>query len=83
MLKRDFPTAVSHLEIAHSGDPYHRGMLKALGFSYIWNGQIDAAQPLLNLIPKSNQEVGVYPWWWGDRNRPDLADYAELYLTES
>ena len=41
MLKRDFPTAVDHLEIAQRGDPYHRGMIKALGLSYLWNGEVD------------------------------------------
>jgi tetratricopeptide (TPR) repeat protein len=80
MLKSDFPTAVSHLEVAHLGDPYHRGMLKALGFSYLWNGQIEDALPLLSLIPESNQEIAIYPWWWRGLNRPDLAAYAEYYL---
>jgi hypothetical protein len=80
MLKRDYPTAISHLEIAHRGDPYHRGILKALGLSYIWNGQIEDAIPLLSLIPESNQELAVYPWWWREQNRQDLATYAEEYL---
>jgi hypothetical protein len=61
MLKRDFPTAVSHLEVAHRADPDHRGIVKALGFSYIWNGQIEAALPLLSLIPESKQEIAIYP----------------------
>jgi hypothetical protein len=81
MLKRDFPNAVNHLEIAHHVDPFHRGMIKALGLSYLWNGRVDDAQALLSLIPESNQEVGVYTWWWGEQNRPDLAAYAEQYLT--
>ena len=80
MLKRDFPAAVNHLEIAYQGDPYHRGMIKALGLSYLWNGQIEASLPLLSLIPESNQEVEVYTWWWGEQNRPDLATNAEQYL---
>jgi hypothetical protein len=80
MLKRDFPTAVNHLEIAHRGDTYHRGMLKALGFSYLWNGQIEAALPLLSLIPESDYEVGNYTYWWSELDRPDLVAYAEQYL---
>jgi O-antigen ligase len=80
MLHRDFPIAVSHLEIAHHGDMYHRGMLKALGFSYLWNGQIEAALPLLSLIPESDYEVGNYTYWWSELNRPDLTAYAEQYL---
>jgi tetratricopeptide (TPR) repeat protein len=80
MMKCDFLTALDHLKIAYRGDPYHRGMLKALGLSYMWNGQIEAALPLLSLIPESNQEVGVYTWWWGKQNRPDLSAYAVQYL---
>jgi O-antigen ligase len=80
MLKRDYPTAISHLEIARINDPYHRGILKALGLSYIWNGQIEDAIPLLSLIPESNQELAIYPWWWREQNRQDLATYAEEYL---
>jgi hypothetical protein len=80
ILKRDYPAAVSYLEIAHRGDPYHRGILKALGLSYLWNGQIDDAIPLLTLIPESNQELAIYPWWWREQNRQDLAAYAEEYL---
>jgi len=80
LLKRDFPNAVSHLEFAHRGNPDHRGMIKALGFSYIWNGQIEAALPLLALIPETKQEIANYPWWWRGLNRPDLAAYAEQYL---
>jgi len=80
MLKKNFPAAVSHLEIANLGDPYHRGVIKTLGFSYLWNGQIEAAQPLLSLLPETSQEVGVYTWWWGQQNRPDLTAYANQYL---
>ena len=80
MLKKDFPTAVNHLEIAHLGDPYHRGIIKALGFSYLWNDQVEVAQPLLSLLPESNQEVNIYAWWWVQQNRPDLAAYAKQYL---
>ncbi len=80
MFKKDFSTAVSLLEIAHLGDPYHRGIIKALGLSYLWNGQIEAAEPLLSLLPETNQEVGVYAWWWGQHDRPDLVTYAKQYL---
>jgi len=80
MSHREFPIAVEHLQIAYLGDPYHRGVLKALGFSYIWNGQVDAALPLLSLIPESNQELANYSSWWREFNRPDLAAYADQYL---
>jgi O-antigen ligase len=78
--KRDFPEAVEHLEMAHQGDPYHRGMLKALGLAYVWNGQVADAVPLLSLIPEARQELSIYPWWWQEHDRPDLAAYAQQYL---
>ena len=80
MLKKDFPTAVNHLVIAHLGNPYHRGIIKALGLSYLWNDQVEVAQPLLSLLPESNQEINIYAWWWAQQNRPDLAAYAKRYL---
>ena len=80
MIKRDFSDAVIHLQIAYVGDPYHRGILKTLGLSYIWNGQIEAAIPLLSLIPESDYEVENYTYWWSRLGRPDLAAYAEQYL---
>ena len=80
MVKRDFPTAVDHLERAHRGDPYHRGIIKAMGLSYLWNGEVNKAQTLLSRIPEARQEVGVYSWWWGEQNRNDLVAYAEQYL---
>jgi O-antigen ligase len=81
MQNRDFSSAVAHLQIAYLGDPYHRGIIKALGLSYVWNGQIEGAIPLLSLIPESSQELSVYSWWWREQNRPDLAAQAQQYLT--
>lgn len=80
MLKHDFPAAVNHLEIAQSGEPYHRGIIKSLGLSYIWNGQIEKARVVLSLIPETNKELEIYQWWWREQKRPDLASYAEMYL---
>jgi O-antigen ligase len=79
--KGDFTDAVDHLEIAHRGDPYHRGTIKALGLSYLWNGEVDAAKPVLSLLPESYKEIGIYSWWWEQQNRPDLAAYAKQYLS--
>jgi O-antigen ligase len=82
MLKRDFPTAVDQLEVAILSDPDHRGIIKALGYAYLWNGEYAAAHSLLSRIPESNQEIGIYTWWWSDQNRPDLAANAEQYLEQ-
>jgi hypothetical protein len=80
MSKGDFSTAVKHLEIAYQGDQYHRGVIKALGLSLLWNGQVGAALPLLSGLPETNQELSIYEWWWLGLNHPNLAAYAEQYL---
>lgn len=80
VMNRNYLTAISHLEKAYEGNSYHRGIIKALGLSYLWNGQVDKALPLLSLLPESNQELAVYSWWWGEQGRPDLAGFASEYV---
>lgn len=83
MLQRNFPKSVSYLEAAHQLDPTHRGIIKALGDSYTWVGQLDAAAQLLMEIPEAQHEMKIYAWWWGTQNRADLSNRAEqmaLYL---
>ncbi len=77
MGRRDFPAAVSFLEIAYEADNDHRGIKKALGYSYVWTGQFDPAIDLLAEIPESSYEMGVYSWWWTTQGRDDLAERAE------
>ncbi len=80
MTKRDYSTAIKRLEIAFAGDPNHRGIIKALGYSYLWQGQIYAAQHLLTKLPETEHEVGNYISWWRVYNRSDLASNAKKYL---
>jgi tetratricopeptide (TPR) repeat protein len=77
MLQRDFPVAINHLESAHALDPDHRGIRKALGYSYVWAGQPERAIPMLAPIPEAEQELSVYIRWWETQNRPDLSDRAQ------
>jgi tetratricopeptide (TPR) repeat protein len=77
MQARDYGTAQSHLEAAHAQKPGHRGIRKALGYCYVWNGQLDRAADLLKEIPEAEYELGVYVWWWGQQGRKDLANQAE------
>lgn len=76
MLRRDFATAVTHLNIAHKLDLDHRGILKTLGYSYVWIGELDQAAPLLESIPESDQEMDVYIDWWNGQGREDLSKLA-------
>jgi tetratricopeptide (TPR) repeat protein len=76
MLRQDFTSAAVYLEKAHESSPAHRGIIKNLGYCYVWLGEMDKAKALLEQIPESQQELGVYSWWWGVHGRQDLAIYA-------
>ncbi|NIS83028.1 MAG: tetratricopeptide repeat protein [Anaerolineales bacterium] len=76
MLRRDFTSAVSHLERASEQDPGHRGIQKSLGYSYVWSGHLERAADLLRDIPEARDEMQVYRWWWGTQGREDLTAYA-------
>ena len=76
MLQRDYEEAIDYLEVAHAQDLEHRGIQKALGYSYTWSGQFNKALGLLVDIPEAKNEMGVYQWWWGTQGREDLASNA-------
>jgi hypothetical protein len=75
-MDQDFAAAAVYLEAALAGDPHHRGIVKSLGYTYAWLGQLDAARPLLEQIPEAGQELDTYRWWWGTQGRPDLSQRA-------
>ena len=76
MLRRDFASAAANLEAAHQAIPNHRGVIKNLGYCYVWLGDIDKAQKLLDQIPEAQNEMKVYIWWWDTQGRPDLSENA-------
>jgi hypothetical protein len=76
LARGDFSAAVAELETAYRVDPGHRGVRKALGYSYVWLGQPEQAVPLLTGLPEAVGELETYAWWWGTQGRPDLADRA-------
>jgi lipopolysaccharide biosynthesis regulator YciM len=80
-LRQDFDSAVKYLEVAHEQTPKHRGIIKALGYSYVWMGEMERAQRLLSEIPEVEHELGVYDWWWEDRGRGDLSANAALMVS--
>jgi hypothetical protein len=82
MLKRDFGSAVAHLEAAARTTPHHEGIRKALAYSYVWSGQFDQAQSLMVEIPEAGQEMQVYSWWWTTQDREDLAARATHMVVE-
>jgi hypothetical protein len=76
MDRRKYPEAVALLENAYRAFPTHRGIIKALGYGYVWNGQLDQAAPLLAQVPEASYELGIYSWWWGKQGREDLSTQA-------
>jgi hypothetical protein len=82
MQRRDFSSAVSYLETAHWIDGDHRGIIKSLGYAYVWSGEFDQAAPLVNQIPEASQELNTYIWWWQEQGRDDLAENAATMLKQ-
>jgi tetratricopeptide (TPR) repeat protein len=72
--ERDFSTAVQYLERAYQGNSRHKGILKALGYNYVWNDSPEVAVEYLSKIPEASHELEVYVWWWETQRRPDLAE---------
>ncbi|MEW6400959.1 MAG: O-antigen ligase family protein [Chloroflexota bacterium] len=82
MLRGDFGTAAANLETAYQQAPNHRGIIKNLGYCYVWLGEIDKAQELLDRIPEAQSEMSVYVWWWRTQDRPDLSDNASVAFSQ-
>lgn len=81
MLRQDFKTAAAHLELANQAAPNHRGIIKSLGYCYVWLGDIDKAQKLLAQIPETPHEMKNYIWWWKTQDRPDLSENASIIVS--
>ncbi len=65
-----------YLEKAYLADPGNRGIVKRLGYNYVWLGNIDEAEKYLAEIPEAATELEYLAWWWRTQNRNDLSDYA-------
>jgi hypothetical protein len=81
MLRRDFVTAAVNLETAYQETPNHRGIIKSLGYCYVWLGDMDKARALLDRIPEAQHEMEVYIWWWETQGRPDLSERASRIVS--
>jgi tetratricopeptide (TPR) repeat protein len=73
----DFDTAIQHLSLAHNVLSPHRGVQKALGYAYLWQGQIEPAAALLRPLPEIPQELETWAWWRDSQGQETLADYAQ------
>ena len=82
MLGGDFSSASAYLERAQQVAPNHRGIIKALGYCYVWLGNTEKARFFLSKIPEAENELGVYTWWWGIQGREDLSQKASFMISE-
>lgn len=80
MLRQDFGTAAANLETAYLAAPSHRGIIKNLGYCYVWLGDMEKAQILLDRIPEAQLEMKNYIWWWETQDRPDLSENASIMV---
>ncbi len=78
MLRQNFEVASQYLEAAQAKAPNHRGIIKSLGYCYVWLGNLDAAQLLLAKIPEAQTELDAYVGWWATHGRPDLSEKASM-----
>lgn len=74
----EFEAAIAHLERAYLDAPTHRGIRKALGYSYVWSGDFYKASLLFKDLPETKRELENYIGWWARLERQDLSDQAKL-----
>ena len=58
-----FQDGVEHLEVAWQADPDNTTTRKALGLAYVWVGELEKAQPLLQDARDIVYELNVWGWW--------------------
>jgi putative inorganic carbon (HCO3(-)) transporter len=76
-----FPEAIEHLQIAYAALPGHRGIQKALGYAFLWDGQIQQAETLLKPWVEVPGELGYWSWWRGTQGQDQLSEYAQELRT--
>lgn len=81
MLQGDFLSATAYLEKANQKAPNHRGIIKSLGYCYVWSGNMEKAQLFLSRIPEARHELDAYVWWWGTQGRTDLSEKASIMVS--
>jgi hypothetical protein len=78
---QNFFGAEQFLKQAYQLNGHHRGIQKALGYTYVWLGEFDQAALLLSSMPEIAGELDAYIWWWAVQNRNDLVENAKKMAT--
>ena len=60
--------------------PKNRGLIKNLGYSYLWLGEMDKAKTLLEQLPETQEELKAYTWWWNTQGRSDLSSNSSILV---
>jgi multisubunit Na+/H+ antiporter MnhF subunit len=81
MLEQNFQPASVLLEKARLQAPNHRGIIKSLGYCYVWLGDMEKAQKYLSQIPEAKDELDAYAQWWKGQGRDDLSENAVTALS--
>ena len=76
LLHRDFSTAGEYLNAANDMAPNHRGVIKALGYCYLWRGDLNSAEVFLVKISEANNELDAYITYWNMQGMPGVSKYA-------
>ncbi len=71
-----YDDAVAHLTVAYEAMPGRPAVRKALGLAYMWEGDLDRAEPLLVGLPGIVEELNVWGWWRATRGEVELAAHA-------
>jgi tetratricopeptide (TPR) repeat protein len=80
MERRNYQKAIEYFERAFSQDQHYHGIRKNLGYSLVFDGQIEKAHQILRDISEAEYEMTIYNWWWGTQGRDDLANYAMQFV---
>ncbi|MCB0207896.1 MAG: O-antigen ligase family protein [Anaerolineae bacterium] len=64
-----FEEAIAHLEVAYQQEPHNQAILKALGFAYLWNGQVETAASLLRQVTMQNYVIDELAYLKGEWQR--------------
>lgn len=82
LARQDFPSARDYLLEAYHQSPRHRGIIKSLGYCYVWLGDMENARLFLKNIPEAKIELDAYVGWWGTQGRGDLSGNAAVMSSE-
>jgi hypothetical protein len=62
--------------------PNHRGIVKSLGYCYVWLGDMEKSESFLVRITEAREELDLYVLWWGTQGRKYLAENASAMYSK-